>query len=150
MKIRPNKSLLEYIYGQTGVEARIVSPDGSDTGEYANVYPLTEGNMEVVPSNIRFGNYRLGTLVGDEFHVNYVGRSDHNDSGLKGRLAQHVGENIPGETHFQFIGKKSALEAYWQECQDYHDFGEDSGLHNKKHPKKLDGWANLSCPICGQ
>lgn len=150
MKIRPKKSLLEYIYGLEGVEARIVYPDGSYTGETVTVYPLTDENMEVVRSDIQFGNYRLGYLEGDKFHVNYVGRSDHNDEGLKGRLAQHVGEKIPNETYFQFMEKNSAFEAYQQECKDFHDFGEKQNLRNVEHPKKLDGHTNLFCPVCGQ
>lgn len=150
MKIRPKKSLLEYINGQVGVKARIVYPDGSDTGETVTVYPLAENSMEVVSSDIQFGNYRLGYLDGDVFHVKYVGRSDHNDNGLKGRLAQHVGEEIPNETYFQFMEKNSALEAYQQECKDFHDFGEKQNLRNVEHPKKLDGHTNLFCPVCGQ
>jgi hypothetical protein len=51
-------------------------------------------------------------------------------------------------THFAFCYAPSALEAFEQECRDYHDLGGHDGLDNAAHPQPPTDspWA---CPLHG-
>lgn len=116
------------------------------------------------------GTYLLSEGARDEnnnLFVTYVGRAVVGESeDLRTRLKAHL--NNPNEqkkdakgnvlkdkdgnpisiyTHFWFQYKKTALDAYEQECKDYHKYGAVHTLRNKIHPAKNKG-SNRLCPVC--
>lgn len=99
---------------------------------------------EVIPDGV-IGNYALGSInpTNNVFVVRYVGRSDKD---LKGRIGHSLGKY----THFKFSIAKSPSEAYYKECRNWHDFGEDKLLDNDIHPDKPDGIKFIFCPVCSQ
>ena len=108
-------------------------------------YPLTAKSID---ENVKetIGNYFLGIAAKGIFVVKYVGRSDTN---LNGRLKDYLGDSY---SHFKFSYTANPVNAYYQECRDYHRFI-DAGkkLDNEIHPDKPNNSPNsLVCPICGQ
>lgn len=93
------------------------------------------------------GAYVLGRINPKTggFRVRYVGRSDDNDKGLRGRLHSHDGTK-PECTHFKFGYLDTQRAAYEKECRIYHDFNEPP--LNKNHPDVPDG-VTYGCPVKG-
>ena len=92
------------------------------------------------------GNYRLSRSdYGEPFIVDYIGRSDED---LAGRIKDHI---VEGYGQFACVEKASDVEAYYQECHDFHFFGGDIGLldndADKGHPHLPKGYS-LKCPVC--
>jgi len=147
-------SLLEMLFGDEGQEVMVLKANSSLLPYKVTVYPLTEKNLRVIPVSTPIGNYRLGYIEDRVFHVRYVGRSVADGKGLIRRIYDHVKEHekgiYPDETHFQFMIKKFPINAYYQECQDFHDFGGETTLRNNIHPAKLKKLLMLKCPFCGQ
>ena len=115
-----------------------------------NVYSLDEQTIDfAVPSNISNGNYKIFQQNPTDklYYVIYVGRvADRTtDDGLKDRLKEHIGE-WPGSLYFDYEAKNTSLQAYHQECVDYHNW---QPIYNSVHPAKLPN-RNDPCPICGQ
>ena len=103
-------------------------------------YFLTKENIDANVSKL-IGNYVLGfSDENNEFYVQYVGRSDKN---LNKRLKDHIDE---GYIEFAFSYCDDELEAYFTECQNYHDHY--STIDNNIHPDKPNGYDFLSCPHC--
>lgn len=105
-------------------------------------YPFNKDTIEAIIADNRIGNYALGYVSEDRFHVQYVGRSDTN---LKERLLSHIDEE--DYRYFKFSYADFPAQAYKKECKNYHDFRR--GLKNKIHPDKPVG-TNLKCPCCGK
>ena len=112
-------------------------------------YQLTSDEINRRIGEEKIGNYALGYVKQDErksFIVCYVGRSD---TDLKRRIKNHIGEN-PKYQYFKFSYATSAKDAYYKECNNWHDFGGPEGLlNNSIHPDKPEG-ANWKCPQCGE
>ena len=114
------------------------------------VYSL-EGEIidAIVPANVPNGNYKLfqQNPIDKKYYVVYVGRvADRiSDEGLRDRLKEHIGEWL-GIMYFDFEVKDTPLQAYYQECLDYHNW---QPMYNSVHPAKLPG-RNDECPICGE
>ena len=104
-------------------------------------YALTDANIDRIAEQ-KIGAYALGSVSGDTFTVNYVGRSDDD---LNGRLKKWVGKKY---THFKCKHYATKKAAYEKECTMYHDFGGSAGLDNDVHPAKPVGVA-CSCPVSG-
>lgn len=115
------------------------------------VYPLNEESIEMhIPDDVQPANYRIGRLVGQKYHVIYVGRVDsRQDRGLKDRMIEHVGE-FTGDCYFEWNAADSILDAYMRECEDYHCWSLYGSLENKIHPRKPDDYTQTMCPVCGQ
>ena len=115
-----------------------------------NVYSLDRETIDaIVPANMPNGNYKIfrQNPFDKKYYVVYVGRvADRTtDDGLKDRLKEHIGE-WPGSLYFDCEAKNTPLQAYNQECVDYHDW---QPKYNSVHPAKLPN-RNDPCPICGQ
>ena len=98
----------------------------------------------IIPDEIS-GNYAYGYIDASDktFVVQYVGRSDTN---LKERVCHGLGQY----PYFKVSVASSPQEAYYKECQNYHDFGGDEGLlDNKIHPAKPERGL-VFCPICSK
>ena len=115
-------------------------------------YPLNQETIDSVILPNRPGNYAYGYINDNGlFVVRYVGRSD---SDLKERVKHGIVEMEPDNAlryeRFKFSYADSVVEAYYKECQNYHDFGGAEGrLMNKVHPAKPEGYEG-KCPICGE
>lgn len=141
------------------MEVNIVTSFGTWKDRKFEVNPFTEDNVELIPITAKFGNYRIGILKGDDFWVQYFGRSDHNDEGLRKRVSDHLSKGNPtnhelrlyDETYyFWFQEQPNPLEAFKQECRDWHTFQDiDDGkfIDNDIHPARLEG---KKCPICNK
>jgi len=120
-------------------------------GQYVEtVYTLDEHTIdEVVPDNCPHGNYRILRFnpMNETVNVIYVGRVANrtSDAGLKDRLKEHVNE-WQGILYFDFEIQPTAIDAYQQECWDFHNWNTQ---HNDSHPAKLP-YRNDPCPVCGQ
>jgi hypothetical protein len=64
--------------------------------EMSGSYPLSDEAIDEALTRTSPGNYALGYMDGDSFHVFYVGRSD---SDVRGRLHEWVGVPSRYETH---------------------------------------------------
>lgn len=113
-------------------------------GMYGPFVLETEVVDEKVGAQIA-GNYRLSRNSPDTFVVSYIGRSDNE---LANRIKDHIKE---GYKSFVWAPKDSPIEAYNQECEDFHYYGGDIGaIDNDKdlgHPHSPKG-ETLSCPVC--
>lgn len=123
---------------------------GKGTYFQETVYSLDEDGINAnVPKNQPNGNYKIFQQNPTDklYYVIYVGRvADRtSDEGLKDRLKEHIGE-WSGVLYFDFEVKGTPLQAYNQECEDYHDW---QPIYNSVHPAKLPN-RNDPCPICGQ
>lgn len=117
-----------------------------------NMYKLDDDVIDKnVPDGIISGNYRIWRKNDNKFTPLYVGRSDERkDEGLKERIKDHVDE-WEGDLWFDWSEADDVVEAYENECKDYHRCGGDNGkLENNIHPRKPDGCCDLECPICGE
>lgn len=113
-----------------------------------DVYSLDERTIDqIVPANKPNGNYKIYRYdsVNSVVNVIYVGRVADRDSdeGLKVRLKEHIGE-WQGLLFFNFIIQNTPVQAYNQECIDYHDFRPEYNIY---HPDKLSN-NEAKCPIC--
>lgn len=142
------------------MKAQLIYPIAGPKVAEIEVFQLTDANMCLIPENAQYGNYRIGVLKGTEFWVCYYGRSDNHDGGLRERVREHIGdvtnkdERIYDSSHFFWFNVvHSALDAYKQECEDYHTFMDIDGgdfVDNDIHPSVPDGMAGVTfCPICG-
>lgn len=89
------------------------------------------------------GIYALGEVVGDEFFVGYVGRSD---TCLRTRLLSHNYLYDFSYFYFQYAG--TAAAAYTKESELWHacvDYG--IPIRNRIHPDSPVN-AHLKCPYC--
>ena len=115
-------------------------------------YDLTNDQINGAIEDNRIGNYAYGYINDNGlFVVRYIGRSD---SDLKERVKHGIVEMETDKAlryeRFKFSYADSAVEAYYKECQNYHDFGGAEGrLMNKVHPAKPEGYEG-KCPICGE
>lgn len=121
------------------------------------VHPFTEANMKLIPEKAIYGNYRIGIVNDNTFCVQYFGRSDHNNDGLRKRVSDHLAKN--GKTdhkkhvydesyYFWFEEQNSEIEAFKQECHDWHYFLDPEGentFDNENYPMRPSGCA---CPVC--
>ena len=116
-------------------------------GPYAFTYAVVE-RISSVP-----GAYILGSANGQAL---YVGRSD---TDIRSRLLMHLAPSqhmvhfgnvsrgvYGGLEQFWFQYASYMYEAYYLECQWYHQF---SPMHNQVHPVRPFGGA-VRCPVCGQ
>lgn len=108
-------------------------------GEQLN--KLDEKTIEREITRTSPGNYGLGYIQDNTFHVCYVGRSDDD---IKGRLKQWVGVKPDRYIHFRFKYASSIKEAFERECRNYHDCDH---LDNKDHPAIPEN-TNWRCPVC--
>ena len=114
-------------------------------------YRLTLDEVDRKIEKEKIGNYALGYLQDREdgrrvFTVCYVGRSD---TDLKRRIKEHIGEN-PKYQFFKYSYASSSKDAYYKECNNWHDFGGPEGLlNNSIHPDKPEG-TNWKCQQCGE
>lgn len=103
-------------------------------------YSFDSNTVKSTVSEDKIGNYALGYVKENTFHIEYVGRSD---TDLQGELIIRI------VTHphpsFKFSYAASSNEAYRKECQNYHDF---SPHENEIHPASPAGM-NLQCHVCG-
>ena len=141
------------------MEVHIVTPLGGRLSNTIEVYPFTEENVMRIPEEAQFGNYRIGLLKNDEFWVQYFGRSDHNDGGLRKRVSDHLTMGATTDHknrlydesyYFWFKVQSNELEAFRQECRDWHtfkDLDEGNFVDNDIHPARPNG---RSCPICNE
>jgi len=105
-------------------------------------YSLTSAEIDANVTRTSAGNYALGyTNDNGAFTVQYVGRSD---SDVNGRLHDWTGKSYKKFKYSYAMSPKAAFE---KECQNFHDFGGTSKLHNDAHPARPDntGW---KCPVC--
>ena len=132
------------------IQSKYIYPYAPTEETAVEVYPLTEEGIEAIPEEIVHGNYRIGVLgqLFGSFYVKYIGRADH---GLKNRVRDHLTDFIkdlidknPGRVYFSFNEENNELDAYHQECRDYHDFDPDL---NDYHPAKPSGTVTV-CKIC--
>ena len=85
----------------------------------------------------------LRTRLKAHFH-----KKDEQKKDEEGKVLKDAdGNPISIYTHFWFQYKKTALDAYEQECKDYHKYGAVHTLRNKIHPAKNKG-SNRLCPVC--
>lgn len=122
----------------------------------ATVFPFNKETIHhVVSTDITCANYRIGAVNNnDDFIVHYAGRVT--GEGLHQRLIEHLDEYEPQENfYFQFMLQNNEIDAYHQECEDYHafqDFDEDENkrvFRNKIHPAKPSN-SSVTCRICGK
>lgn len=104
-------------------------------------YSFDSDTVKTRVSKGRKGNYALGYVKENTFHIEYVGRSDTDlQDELIIRLVTHQ------HPSFKFSYASSNEEAYRKECQNYHDFNPHE---NEKHPASPAGM-NLRCHVCGK
>ena len=141
-------NLSELIYGEGVEEVYTIYPFVGVDDYPSYVYPLNERNLQIIPEDCPYGTYRIGYVNNNKFFVRYIGRSDHQEGGLRARLREHIGE-FEGNPYFMYFDAENVQEAYEDECYDFHSFYEgDSGfLINRYHPAKPQNHPNLSCPI---
>ena len=113
-------------------------------------YPFNSTGIDKNVQEGTIGNYALGqTNDKNTFTVYYVGRS----LDVRKRLHEHLNnptENWSKVHQFKFSKAADEVEAYKKECQNWHDFGGETGqLRNDIHPAKPEGQTNLKCPVCG-
>lgn len=108
-------------------------------GEQLN--KLDEKTIEREITRTSPGNYGIGYIQDNTFHVCRVGRSDDD---VKGRLKQYVGVEPDRYTHFQLKYASSIKEAFEKECWNFHDCNPPD---NDRHPDRPDN-TNLQCPVC--
>lgn len=87
------------------------------------------------------GNFALGYIEGKAFIVKHIGRSDFD-------LNKKLKDCIGSYSHFKWSYASSSKEAFYKECQNYHDFGGNDELDNVNHPEKPTG-EYLLCEYCG-
>ncbi len=106
-------------------------------------YVFTSEEIDKQITKTQAGNYALGYVKDNVFHVKYIGRSD---TDVNERLKQHLGELY---TYFKFSYATSVKDAFVKECKNYHDFGGVEGkLDNEIHPDIPSNSQNWKCPIC--
>lgn len=115
-----------------------------------SAYSLDRETIDaIVPVNVPNGNYKIfqQNPIDKKYYVVYVGRvADRTaDEGLRYRLKEHIGE-WSGDLYFDYGVKTTPLQAYNQECQDYHNW---NPKYNNVHPAKLPG-RDDRCLICGE
>jgi len=106
-------------------------------------YPFKEKYIDPLVDKEKIGNYLLGKIEGELFHVWYVGRSD---TDLNRRLREHISEDY---THFMYSYQTHVNDAYTKECTNFHGFNGTNHLNNQRHPNKPEGCHHLNCPHCG-
>ena len=107
-----------------------------------DVFPFRKDMIEqIVPGNIKCGNYLIGcvSMAEDgcsEFRVSYFGRSDQNSNSLQERISCHLVSNWRNEIcvydddcYFYAEESKDSLEAYRKECGDFDTFFSAPGVH---------------------
>jgi len=105
-------------------------------------YQLDRVTVEKFVPSGSIGNYLLydGTS-----RIRYVGRSD---TDLQKRLLGHVDE--PPYKYFKSSYVASPEEAFYKECEQYHECLASGFLLNKNHPDCPENMPHLCCPICSQ
>jgi len=100
----------------------------------------------VVPKNVKIGNYAFGNQKEDGFHVFYVGRSDdRKETGLLDEINQQIDNGKAKDcAHFKYSVANSHTEAYEKECQNYHDFRPS---RNEVHPARPADNGHYKCPV---
>lgn len=108
-------------------------------GEQLN--KLDDKTIDSKVSKTSPGNYGLGYIQDNTFHVCRIGRSKDD---VKGRLKQYVGKKPGRYTHFRFKYASSIKEAFEKECMNFHDCDPPD---NKNHPDRPDN-EDWQCPVC--
>ena len=104
-------------------------------------YKLDINTIDANITERSIGNYGLGYIQDNTFHVCRVGRSDDD---VKGRLKQYLDVKPDRYTHFQFKYASSIKEAFEKECRNYHDCNPPDNERHPDNPKN----ANWPCPVC--
>ena len=103
-------------------------------------FPLNETEVSARVASSMIGNYALGYIREEGgFYPQYVGRSDHD---LRGRLLEW--ERRGTYAAFKFCYAGTVMEAFEQECRNFHDF---PNLDNDAHPARPVGMV-WPCPRC--
>ena len=137
---------------------KLISVYGHELDEEIEVFPFTQENIDAIPDDVLCGNYRIGLIVrNNHFRVRYYGRSDSNQMTLQQRIRDHHGETTNRENriyddsyYFWYEAANDSIEAYYQECRDFHSFGThdiDDFVDNEIHPDTPAGMGHLKCPI---
>lgn len=133
-----------------GKETIYLYPFAPNLRDSTMVYPFeADAIKHIVPQDVTCGNYRIGKLLsnGQRFAPFYIGRVT--EESLSDRLLDHISEFGTDDIYFDFAPASSTLDAYKQECRDYHSFIDAASyLRNKIHPAKPKGMTTM-CPICG-
>ena len=148
---------LLYSTNSGGINVYPINAFGVNEGKGIVVHPFTEEAMKLIPENAVYGNYRIGIIRGNTFCVQYFGRSDHNDGGLRKRVSDHLAKGNPTDSqkhiydesyYFWFKVQESERDAFRQECYDWHNSLDPDGenfVDNKYHPARP---AGCICPVC--
>ena len=141
------------------MEVHLVTPLVGRLTPTIEVYPFREDVVNLIPTNIQYGIYRIGVVQGDEFRVKYFGRSDCNSGGLRQRISDHLPE-YNQNYYFWWSSKPNVEEAYKAECCEYHTYfnidgrklnGNGIDVDNIYHPAKPAG-LSIKCifPLCNK
>jgi hypothetical protein len=104
-------------------------------------WTLSGTHINNVVSRRSPGIYALGRRRGTAFDPCCVGRADDD---IRGELLRHV----RAYPLFEYGYCSSAVEAFEQECQAFHDLADAKPLDNTTHPQPPVG-SGLKCPRCG-
>jgi len=102
-------------------------------------------DKSTIQTNVKEGSIGNYWLFDETLGIRYVGRSD---TDLQKRLLDHVNER-PYKS-FKFSYATSPKEAYYKECEQYHEHNKFGRLMNKNHPDRPENMPHLCCPICFQ
>jgi hypothetical protein len=97
---------------------------------------------EVIPQKVT-GNFAVGYISESDFIVLYIGRSDDD---LNAAIKDWVFRKSDC-IFFKFKVMKTAKEAFFKECTNYHDFQGSTNLKNERHPWRNEG-TDWKCPHC--
>ena len=144
------KDIEDFLIYTERAKLRVIAGNAYTNGKVIRVHKFTRNWIkQVVPKDIKHGNYLIGTLIDGSFNVCYIGRST--DQNLQTRIYQHTYSNDPhyfdDDYYFWFRSADSDEEAIRQECIDYHAFGgQNDYLDNDYHPSLPEG---MECPWPG-
>ncbi|MBU0634800.1 MAG: hypothetical protein KKB82_05360 [Candidatus Omnitrophica bacterium] len=110
-------------------------------------YVLSPDKINEVVTKKSAGNFALGYIADIDFIVRYIGRADEDLNAILQAWIFRKSDCI----FFKFLCADSSRAAFEKECRNYHDFGENMGLSNEKHPQRKDDtdWKCLACSFYG-
>lgn len=107
-------------------------------------YPLTRKAIDANVLASPLGNYCLSlSPINSNMSIDYVGRA--HDRPVHDRLIDHLSDDLSDCKSFWVMYKRTAIDTYIQECQDYHTC---NPRLNRYHPAQLSG-SKLKCPVKG-
>lgn len=107
------------------------------------VYRLSKDIVNRFVPRKTVGVYRLGVKERHGFRVRYFGRSDTN---LRKRLLKHADERR--FTYFSFEETSTILEAFRQECREWHMMMKTENVIHPDAPKSLP-YRCIYCMVLG-